>query len=51
MSVFKKPNKTTKKHFEVGFLGGFFGGFYWAGFFRQVFFIANPDAIHTTDLY
>jgi hypothetical protein len=29
MSVFKKPNKTQKTRFEVGFLGVFF---YWAGF-------------------
>jgi hypothetical protein len=36
MSVFKKPNKTKKKHFEWLFLGVFFwvllGGFFGAGF-------------------
>jgi hypothetical protein len=42
MSVFKKPNKTHKKRFEVGFFRRVFwvllGGFYWAGFLLPTLF-------------
>jgi hypothetical protein len=39
---FQKPQKTKKKSFLVGFLGGFFGFFGWV--FLGGFFIANPGS-------
>jgi hypothetical protein len=46
---FKKPTKTPKTRFEVGFLGGFFGwvfwvllgGFIWAGFLLPTLFCSE----------
>jgi hypothetical protein len=40
MSVLKKPNKTQKKHFEVGF----FRRFFWV--LLGGVFIANPDTLY-----